>query len=609
VAISILLTGDGWSAEREQSKTGPQTTSAGLVQAALEKELAGDNSQREALLRQALDESPKDPAAHWQLGQVRVQSKWQSPAEVERAARLDKRLAEYARRRDAAGPYVADQLALARWCRQNRLDEQQRVHFMSVLQLEPDNSEAIKALGLRPCLGVMATPAQIDRLRACMHRVSLAADRWRPLVAQWLAAIESSGAVMPREIWERLARISDPCEVLGLERALWLQVGAKNKKQEYHRMVLAIMLALADNPYPAAAESLARCAVFSEFNNVRMVAAAGLKGRPLDHYVPLLLSGLQSPIKGGTSVTHGRGSWGVFCSLYQEGALADLSFSYMLYFSSVIEFDDGTVVGGENAISAAVNLIVAPETSGPEVANKFAANYERTLDRTNAMIRQRNVRIAAVLRPLTGLDLGEEPMEWWKWWWQDYTEMHNVDGGTDAPPKPVYDYYATQTYGPVVHVSCFAPGTRVWTLTGRRPIEKIKIGDCVLAQDVETGELAYKPVLTTTIRQPGPRMRVGLGSESIVATPSHPFWVLGQGWRMTKQLEIGNRVHTPSGSVLIEGIEKLEPDPAPAGQSYNLIVADFHSYFVGDQGILAHDNTPRAATAALLPGLAPRKAP
>ena len=248
-----------------------------------------------------------------------------------------------------------------------------------------------------------------------------------------------------------------------------------------------------------------------------------------------------------------------------------------------------------------VNSGVAAAAPGPEPA-KVAKNFERALERTNAAIRQRNLRILAVLRPLTGLDLGDEPMEWWKWWWQDYTEMSNVDG-TDAPSKPVYDYFATQTYGPVVHVSCFAPGTKVWTLTGRQPIEKIKIGDCVLAQDVESGELAYQPVLATTMRKPGPRMRVRLGGESIVATPSHPFWVLGQGWRMTKQLEIGNRVHTPSGGVVVEDIEKLKPDPTPAGMSYNLVVADFHSYFVGDRGILVHDNTPRTATAARLPGL------
>ncbi len=40
-----------------------------------------------------------------------------------------------------------------------------------------------------------------------------------------------------------------------------------------------------------------------------------------------------------------------------------------------------------------------------------------------------------------------------------------------------------------------------------------------------------------------------------------------------------------------------------AGYAYNLIVADFDSYFVGVAGILVHDNTPRRPTAALVPGL------
>ena len=48
-------------------------------------------------------------------------------------------------------------------------------------------------------------------------------------------------------------------------------------------------------------------------------------------------------------------------------------------------------------------------------------------------------------------------------------------------------------------------------------------------------------------------------------------------------------------------------DPSFAGMAFNLIVADFNSYFVGKHGILVHDNTPRAATAALLPGLGPRE--
>jgi len=39
-------------------------------------------------------------------------------------------------------------------------------------------------------------------------------------------------------------------------------------------------------------------------------------------------------------------------------------------------------------------------------------------------------------------------------------------------------------------------------------------------------------------------------------------------------------------------------------EAYNLIVADFNTYFVGKGGILVHDNTPRRPTRATVPGLA-----
>jgi len=712
-AIAVLLTSSGWSAEAKQDAAGPDAPSAALVRAALEKELAGDNSQREALLRQALSLSPKDAAAHWQLGQVRVQDKWQSTAGIESASRYDKRLAEYAQRRDAAGANVADQIALTRWCRKNRLDDQQRVHWLLALQIEPDNAEAIKALGLRVYHGTLAMPAQINKLTASLHRVSQAADRWRPRVAQWLGGIERNSTVMPSGFRDDLGKISDSCEMLGLERSLWLEVGAKGKKQELHRMTLATMLALADNPYPAAAESLVRGAVFSEFSDVRTAAITGLKKHALDHYVPLLLSGLKSPIEASAQyMLSDGGDLIAGYSVWQEGALNNTS--YFLTFSPVYPGPDLTptspppvlTVPGSgkvtfarkgdrellarrypgllasyyadaraSAAEASPRIIAnAQAKAGAEAAQADAAkdaanaasrqinrqgNAQRSqakaiqdagslrdvVDRANRAIARRNAQIETALCGTTGLDLGEQPTKWWTWWWQDYNESYNLTGGTDqsggnqsskpeyssgdyveypgAPPAvpvspqptsrllpstvgggPVFGYVPGR---PIPH-SCFAPGTKVWTLTGRQPIEKIKAGDCVLAEDIESGELAYKPVLAVTVRQPGARMRVGFGSESIIATPSHPFWVLGQGWRMTKQLEVGSRIHTPSGGATVESTEKLEPDPGLAtGMAYNLIVADFNSYLVGDRGILVHDNTPRAATAALLPGLSPRQ--
>jgi hypothetical protein len=34
-----------------------------------------------------------------------------------------------------------------------------------------------------------------------------------------------------------------------------------------------------------------------------------------------------------------------------------------------------------------------------------------------------------------------------------------------------------------------------------------------------------------------------------------------------------------------------------------LVVSDFSTYFVGKHGVLVHDNTPRQATSATVPGL------
>ena len=292
---------------------------------------------------------------------------------------------------------------------------------------------------------------------------------------------------------------------------------------------------------------------------------------------------------------------------------------------------DGKSLPGQIAAANAQNDLAAranhqlnvQKSQGQALQNDAA--LQDAVGRANAAIAQQNARIEAVLCQTTGLDLGDDPMKWWAWWWQDYNESYHVPAGPirarkasrrsrNITPKSLSSTKAarqrtrwqTRPAGrgarPRV-LSCFAPGTKVWTLTGRQAIEKIKVGDRVLAQDVETGELAYKPVLAVTTRAPGPRMSIRVAADTITATPSHPFWVAGQGWRMTKQLAAGSRLHTLSGAAAVETIEKLPIDPSYQGMAYNLIVADFDSYFVGDSAILVHDNTPRQPTSAVLPGL------
>jgi hypothetical protein len=604
LAGAIFLASRGFCADPIPNRA-TTPASNGLVQAALEKELAGDNSQRAALLQQAAQQSPGDAAVHWQLGEVRVQGKWQTVSQTEEAARLDKRLTEYARRRDTAGAHASDQAALARWCRQNKLEEQQRVHWRLVLQAEPDNAEAIHDLGLRPYHGMMVTAAEFDQFRARLRRVTEAADRWRPRVVAWLRALNEANSLMPDDFRQAVLKISDPCEMTGLERALLVEAGGNNRdKHDYRRMTLAVTLALADNPSPAASQGLVRAAVLSESDRVRSAAANALKPRPLESYAPLLLSGLQLPLKTDVQFSQSwDGAVTTQFSIFQEGELFIYANTYStLHLRSNMHFSPEFIAhyGKWLQVADDSQSMVNANRARSDAAERKAA-IDKDVAKANRVIAERNVRTAAVLHHVTGLDLGDKPQPWWNWWSHDFNEW------LDAAPtnKPIYNSNIGYVEYPGFY-SCFAPGTKVWMQTGKQAIETVKIGDCVLAQDVESGELAYKPVLATTIRKPRPRIRVSFGGESITATPGHPFWVDGQGWRLAKELAVGDRLHTTSGAVTIDRLEKVPPAALAAGLSYNLVVADFNSYFVGDRGILVHDNMPRAPTAALVPGLVKR---
>jgi hypothetical protein len=120
----------------------------------------------------------------------------------------------------------------------------------------------------------------------------------------------------------------------------------------------------------------------------------------------------------------------------------------------------------------------------------------------------------------------------------------------------------------------------------------------VLAQDVDTGELAYKPVIGRTVRPPSGIVKISVGGEEILATRGHPFWVAGAGWRMAKEIEGGAILHGITCAPRIEAVE-----PAIDAEAFNLIVADFSTYFVGESGLLVHDNTPRKPTRATAPGV------
>lgn len=135
---------------------------------------------------------------------------------------------------------------------------------------------------------------------------------------------------------------------------------------------------------------------------------------------------------------------------------------------------------------------------------------------------------------------------------------------------------------------CFAAGTLVAAEAGDRPIETLRVGDNVWALDVETGELALKPILRRFVTPDQPVLHVETfsdvaGNEQLTVTAGHPFWVDDEGWVEASALD-GDAIRG-MGSVVLG----TAGDEAGTRTVYNFEIADFHSYFVGQSGALVHN--------------------
>ncbi|MFI2215219.1 polymorphic toxin-type HINT domain-containing protein, partial [Streptomyces sp. NPDC020141] len=173
----------------------------------------------------------------------------------------------------------------------------------------------------------------------------------------------------------------------------------------------------------------------------------------------------------------------------------------------------------------------------------------------------------------------------------------------------------------------FVPGTLVLMADGsKKPIDKIKIGDKVIATDPKTGETTtktvsatiigggYKELVKITVRDQdsgasSTALAVSDGEAgaahaadsalddgeghgtpgSVTATEGHPFWIEALGkWVDAGELEPGQMLRTNAGTwVQIEAVESWSAQQ----RVHNLTVDDTHTYYVaaGVSPILVHN--------------------
>lgn len=143
----------------------------------------------------------------------------------------------------------------------------------------------------------------------------------------------------------------------------------------------------------------------------------------------------------------------------------------------------------------------------------------------------------------------------------------------------------------------FVPGTSVLMADGaKKEIEKIELGDLVLATDPETGTSSARPVVAT-ITGTGVKDLVtvsvtdGSGrTGQVTATAGHPFWVPDiEEWVDAGELRPGMWVQTSSGTwVQVTAIEHDHREQTV----HNLTIDTTHTYSVyagADDAILTHN--------------------
>ena len=140
--------------------------------------------------------------------------------------------------------------------------------------------------------------------------------------------------------------------------------------------------------------------------------------------------------------------------------------------------------------------------------------------------------------------------------------------------------------------SCFLPGTLVSTIDGYKNIEDVKVGDKVLSYNVVEDKTEYKEVSKLYVH-PNDRSNlyeIDIGLAKIKATEAHRFYVV-RGYQYllvaAKDLKPGDKLVYKDGSY--HAITHISYMPY-YGTVYNFEVSDNHNYFVGEEGILVHND-------------------
>jgi hypothetical protein len=560
----VALVAAGWlPAAVASAADKPAPRAAKMVQETLAAEVQGAAS-REGRLAKIIEMDPDYAPARWAAGYVEQEGKWGKFDSLTNDADENESLAEYRQLRAKTSDDADGQLKLANWCLRSGLKEQERAHLLRVLDFEPNNAELRKRLGMVQLGGVWMQPDEARRAAARGKQAAADLKGWTPKMEKFRTALSGPAGRVRELAAEHVRAISDPSAILALETVLAPSSDVAG---------LAVVDALTAMHRPDAAIALARLASFSNSSETMDASREKLKTLPMGYYVPAMLASLVAPETQAIITTDRFGRL-----LFQQAFVFE-----GVDRRQIAVFDDAY------GVDSGVGVLTASALAKTKKALRTAA-----IDPQNRQFERTNKRIIETLGEVTGQTLAANPKDWWSWW-NEINEVE-IEKRTDVT---FVDEFTNLRIRISRVGSCLIAGTPIWTNRGQVAVEMMEMGDRVLARDPVSGELAYKPVLGTTIRQRAALVHISLPDEQIVASGGHPFWVAGKGWVNARHLAPDMRIYTTTGTAAIKSIKIEEAGGQPV---YNLIVADFHNYFAGNSHLLLHDPTPCEPALGPVPG-------
>ena len=580
-ALVALLAGDSQGAPNAQSRTAD-----GWYGRAIEATLEGDSEGRQQALEAAVAADPEHAPSRGERGEVKDGDRWVSAWYAQRLAAEDSDRAAYRERLRGMEDTPTAHARMAKWCDKAGLTPEARAHWLVVLENNPNDEDALAGMRATWRGGKLVDRGLAQEADEQSARGRRAAQAWEKRLRQ----VERSHGVEAVEIFQSEA---DGHAALPVERRVAL-LGSGDEKADTRRREIAEAFIEASYDLPSAdvTASLCRIATLASDKALAAGATEALKRREQFDVMPMLLSHLKAPIDSNFQVSMRPGGVTVYQHrLKQEGVTTDQQLDRNYVNQVQMQGFDRLDLGRQQEAL----LLMQFEAVKSQLKFAHAAlTVEQQVAVHNRAVQLGNDRVVNTLQEVTEKDLGESPRKWWDYW-QRYS---GYDVPYERPIEKTYDngYTTSQPYVPPPRrCECFVAGTPVWTRDGKRAIETLGAGDIVMARDPHRGDIVYRVVTETTVREPSPMVEVVAAGEKIHATVGHPFWVIGHGWKMAKELAEGDILSTIEGPATVSSVNEYGD-----AQAFNLVVEGAANYYVGERGVLVHDNTPRVPAVGLV---------